>query len=148
MKIIKRKNDSLSPVYTPMRSILDDFFATPALLDSFLGGPFTSKDISVDVWEEGDTFHIKMALPGVDKDDVQIEVTDESITVKGHTKKEEKSDKDKKYYYKTLETSFEQTFNLPGKVDADKAEASYKDGILTLSLPKSEDTKPKKIEVK
>jgi len=131
-----------------MRSILDDFFATPMLLDNMFNNSFASKDLSVDLWEEDDTYFVKMALPGVNKDDVEIDIVNDSVTIKGHTKKEKDESSKKKYYCQTLETSFEQTFNLPGKIDADKAEASYKDGILTLKLPKSEETKPKKIEVK
>ena len=150
MKIIKRTDsDSNVMPYSPMRSMLDDFFSTGSLLDEMFSRSFTSKNLFVDVWEEDESFSVKMAMPGVDKDSIEITTTADSVTIRGGTKKEEEKKEGKRnYYYRTLESSFEQTFNLPTKVDSDKAVASYEDGILTLALPKSEEVKPKKIAIK
>jgi len=76
MKIIKRtdNNSSVTP-YNPMRSILDDFFSTGPLMDEFFNRNFTSKNLFVDVWEESDNFFVKMAMPGVDKDSIEITTT-------------------------------------------------------------------------
>uniref|UniRef100_A0A7C4TM09 Hsp20/alpha crystallin family protein n=1 Tax=candidate division WWE3 bacterium TaxID=2053526 RepID=A0A7C4TM09_UNCKA len=148
MKIIKRKNSGLTP-YIPMRSMLDDFFSPSTLFDEMFSSSFVAKNLSVDVWEEDENFFVKMAMPGVDKDSIEITTSAESVTIKGGTRKEEEKKEDKRnYYYRALDTSFEQTFNLPTRVDSDKAEASYKDGVLTLKLPKSDEVKPKKIEIK
>ena len=65
-----------------------------------------------------------MAMPGVDKDKISIETSQDTITVKAQKKEEEKEETKKKYYYKAMESSYEQTFNLPSKVDADKADAN------------------------
>ncbi|MFZ5425060.1 MAG: Hsp20/alpha crystallin family protein [Patescibacteria group bacterium] len=146
MKIIKRNNRV--PQFNPMRSMLDDFFAFPSMLDEMLESSYTSKNISVDIWEEDDKYFVKMAIPGVAKEDINITINADYITIKGSTKKEEKEDDKKKYYYKTLETAFEQTFNLPAKVDSDNADAKYENGVLTLTLPKASDVKPKTLEVK
>ncbi len=89
-----------------------------------------------------------MALPGVNKENIDIEVEADYIRIKGGQKKEEKDDSKKKFYFKSLETQFEQTFNLPTAVDASKVEASFKDGILEVKLPKAEEYKPKKISIK
>jgi len=150
MKIVKRKdsNSNLAP-YSPMRSMLDDFFTTSSLVDEVFNQSFSSKNLFVDLWEEDDNFFVKMAMPGVDKDSINITTSEDSVTIKGHTKQEEKKNDDKKrFYYKTMESSFEQTFNLPTRVDGDKAEALYENGVLKLTLPKSEEAKPKKIEIK
>ena len=149
MKIVKIKNNNsnLAP-YSPMRSMLDDFFSTASLMDGVLNQTFTSKNLFVDVWEEDDNFFVKMAMPGVDKDSIEISTTADTVTIKGRTKEDKKEEVDKRrYYYRTMEGVFEQTFNLPTRVDSDNAQASYEDGVLTLTLPKSDEVKPRKIEI-
>lgn len=149
MKIVKRKdsNPNLTQ-YTPMRSMLDDFFTSPSFIDDFFNQSYSSKNLFVDVWEEDDKFFVKMAMPGVDKESINITTSDDSITITGSSSKKEEDKSNRKYYYKAMESSFEQTFNLPTKIDADKADATYSDGVLTVVLPKSEEVKPKKIEIK
>jgi HSP20 family protein len=89
-----------------------------------------------------------MALPGIKKDDIKITINEDNISIKGQSKDEEKEDKDKKYYFRSMETSFEQSFNLPTKVDPDKVDAEFKDGVLTVKLPKTEEVKPREVEIK
>ncbi len=147
MKIVKRNNNELAP-YVPFRSMLDDFVSSNSWLDDVFDKTFRAKNLYADVWEEGDNFYIKMAMPGVDKQNIEISTTPESVTIKGSTKKEEEKTTDKKnYYFKSIDTSFEQTFNLPTRFDSDKAAAKYENGILTLTLPKSDEVKSKKIEI-
>ncbi len=145
MKIIKQDSNSRSyPTYMPLRSIFDDFF-TPSIWET----PFTSQSLtSADIWEEKDDIFVKMALPGVNKEDIKISIMEDSINISGQTKKEEENNKEKKYYYKSMESSFEQSFNLPTKIQSDKAEAEFKDGVLTVKLPKADAVKPKEIEIK
>lgn len=148
MKIIRR-NDEEHPIrqaYVPVRSVLDDLF-TPALFDnSFFSN---TSNLSADLWEEKDNVFVKMAMPGIRKEDIKLNIMADCVTVSGHTKNEEKSENDeKKYYYKSMESSYEQTFNLPTKVDPNKAEAEFKDGVLTVKMPKADEVKPKEIEIK
>ena len=73
----------------------------------------------------------------------------DSVTISGHSKKEERSDDDsKKYYFRSMDSSYEQSFNLPTKIDPDKAEAEFRDGVLTIKMPKANEVKPKQIEIK
>lgn len=151
MKIVKRKDsDRNLPFYNPSRSIFDDFFSVPTIFDEMFDRSFMSKNVFADIWEEGDNYFVKMAMPGVSKDDINISISEDSVTISAHTQKEEKSEENdnKKYYCKTMESSYEQTFNLPTKVDSESADAKYEEGVLTLTLPKAEDVKPKKIQVK
>jgi len=152
MKDVKRKDGTQLPIstYTPVRSIFDDFFGMPSLMDEFFVRPSMPRypNISADIWEEDDNFFVKMALPGVNKENIDIEVEADYVRIKGGQKKEEKDDTNKKYYFKSLETQFEQTFNLPTAVDSSKVEASFKDGVLEVKLPKAEEYKPKKISIK
>ena len=141
MKIV-RKDNSTMPTnrnYYPIRSIFDDFF-----WDDF---PVVSRTPSANVWEENDTVHVEMAVPGLDRDDIDITITSDSITISGNTKTEEKEDSKKKYYYKSMESSFEQTFNLPTKVDSNKAKAKLDNGIIHITLPKADEVKPKQITI-
>ena len=103
---------------------------------------------SVDVAEHDNEYVVKVELPGVSKDDVNITMQDSVLTIRGE-KKEEKETKESSYHrVERSYGSFQRSFTLPTTVKSDKVNASYKDGILTISLPKTEETKPKQIEVK
>ncbi len=149
MKIVRRDDNKRSypTTYTPFRSIFDDFFA-PTVWDEFFTSPTTYSNLSADVWEEKEDIFVKMALPGIKKEDIKITINEDNISIKGETTEKEEEDKDKKYYYRSMESSFEQRFNLPTKVDPDKAEAEFKDGVLQVKLPKADEVKPREIEIK
>ena len=103
---------------------------------------------AVDVVESEKAYEITAELPGMDEKDIEVKVTDGSLTIKGE-KQEEKEEKD--YYLRERHYgSFERSFELPESVEPDKIEASFKKGVLTVTLPKKvEAQKPaKKIEVK
>jgi HSP20 family protein len=105
---------------------------------------------AVDVAETEKAYEITAELPGMDEKNIEVKITDGSLTIKGETQ-EEKEEKKKDYYlHERHFGSFERRFGLPEGVDADKIEASFKKGVLTVTLPKKpEAQKPaKKIEVK
>lgn len=149
MKIIKRDNNKRSypTTYTPFRSIFDDFF-TPTVWDDFFTSQPSLSNLSADVWEEKEEIFVKMALPGVKKEDIKITINEDSISIGGEIKEQEKEDAEKKYYFRSMESAFEQSFNLPTKVNPDKVEAEFKDGVLKVKLPKAEEVKPREIEIK
>ena len=92
-------------------------------------------------------YHVDVDLPGVKKEDIKITINKDNIRIVGQSKVQEESDKKRKYYYKSMESSFEQSFNLPTQIDPDKAEADFKNGVLTVKLPKTEEVKPKEIKI-
>lgn len=153
MKITKRNNNDanqlVTTTYSPVRSMFDDFFRMPSLIDEIFNRSMMPNysTLSANVWEENDNFFVRMALPGVSKENVEIEIDADTIRIKGGAKVEEKEDTKKKYYFRSLDTQFEQSFNLPTVVDADKAQATFKDGVLEVKLPKAEAYKPKKVEI-
>ena len=101
-----------------------------------------------DVSETENEIIVKAELPGVDVKDIDIALTDGLLTIKGERKLEKE---DKKENYHRIERqfgSFSRSLNLGTRVKADGIEAAYKDGILTVTLPKVEESKPKKIDVK
>ena len=149
MKIVKRDDSrrTYPSTYTPIRSVFDEFFAPTVWDDFFTTQSFGS--LSADIWEEENDVYVKMALPGVDKDDIKITINEDNISIVGNSKKEEEEkDKKRKYYYRSMESSFEQSFNLPTKVDPEKVEAEFKDGVLTVQLPKADEVKPREVKIK
>ena len=105
---------------------------------------------AVDVIESEKAYEITAELPGMDEKNIDVKVADGTLTIKGE-KQEEKEEKKKDYYLRERSFgSFERSFAIPEGVDADKIEASFKKGVLTLMLPKKpEAQKPaKKIDVK
>ncbi|MBI5463368.1 MAG: Hsp20/alpha crystallin family protein [Ignavibacteriales bacterium] len=103
---------------------------------------------SVDIAEQDDQFVVKVELPGVNKDDVKITLESNILTVRGE-KKQEKEEKGKSFHrVERSYSSFQRSFTLPTTVKSDKIDAGYRDGILTIVLPKADEAKPKQIEVK
>lgn len=102
----------------------------------------------VDITEGDNEYTVKAELPGVSKEDVRITMQDNILTIRGE-KKEEKETKESNYHRTERSYgSFQRSFTLPTHVKSDKIEASHKDGVLTITLPKAEEAKPKQIEVK
>jgi len=102
----------------------------------------------VDVTENKESYVIKAELPGVNKENVKITLHDGVLTLKGE-KKQEKEEKDTNYHrVERSYGSFERSFTLPTGVRSEKIDASFKDGVLSITLPKAEESKPKEIEVK
>lgn len=104
--------------------------------------------VDSDVYETDNDLTLKLAIPGFSAEQVAIEYTGDTITVSGEQKKEENVEK-RSYHRKEIETrQFEQSITLPTEVEAEKAEATFTDGILTIVLPKAEAIKPKQIQIK
>jgi HSP20 family protein len=106
--------------------------------------------VSVDVVESEKAYEITAELPGMDEKNIEVKVGNGSLTIKGE-KQEEKEEKKKDYYlHERRFGSFERSFEVPESVDADKIEATFKKGVLTVAMPKkAEAQKPaKKVEVK
>ena len=102
----------------------------------------------VDIEERADKFAIAVELPGVSKEDVKITLESNILTIKGE-KRQEKEQKGRNYH--RLERSygsFQRSFTLPMTVRNDRIDASFQDGVLSIALPKSEEAKPRTIEVK
>ncbi|MEE9910582.1 MAG: Hsp20/alpha crystallin family protein [Deltaproteobacteria bacterium] len=130
-----------------MNSLFDDFFSGFDVAQRSLAGRFGAFMPSIDVKESDKDFTIHAELPGVDEKDVEVTVTHDAVTIKGE-KKEEKEDKGKNYYYMERSYgSFNRTIPLATEIDASKAEASFKNGILNIAIPKSQSAKDKGTKV-
>lgn len=100
----------------------------------------------VDIIDRPDEVIVKAEIPGVAKDDLEVSVDENTVTIKGQTSHEEKEEKGDYYRCEIRRGSFSRTIALPRDVDASKAKASFKDGILELALPKV--AKSKRVSVK
>ena len=98
--------------------------------------PFKGKVPSMDVIDQDENVLVRAEVPGVDKKDLDISVTENTVTLKGKSCHEEKEEKGDYYRCEISRDAFSRTVNLPHEVDADKAKAAFKDGLLELTLPK------------
>jgi HSP20 family protein len=102
----------------------------------------------VDVFEEKDDIVVKAELPGIEKDNIEVNLTDHTLTIKGEKKKEEEIKEENYYRAERSYGSFLRTLDLPRDVRADQVKASFKNGILEVRMPKTEEAKAKEIKVK
>jgi HSP20 family protein len=103
---------------------------------------------AVDIAEQESAYEVKMELPGVNKEDVTISLESNILTIKGE-KKQEKEEKSKNLHrVERSYGSFQRSFTLPTSVKGEKIDAVFNDGVLSITLPKVEEAKPKQIEVR
>jgi HSP20 family protein len=102
---------------------------------------------AVDVFEKEDRFVIKAELPGMKEDDIDVSVVGDTLSIRGEKKTETEVKKEDYYRSERSYGSFYRSIPLPSNVDADKVEASFEDGVLQVTLPKSAKVKPKRIPV-
>jgi len=102
---------------------------------------------ALDVYENKDNFTIKAELPGMKKEDIAVTLHDGSLSIAGERKSEARHEGAEVCRAERYVGRFQRTVTLPGAVAPDKAKAQYKDGVLTVTLPKTEEAKPKQIDV-
>ncbi|HSL44830.1 MAG TPA: Hsp20/alpha crystallin family protein [Anaerolineales bacterium] len=126
-----------------MDRLFDDAFTRPInLRDGGWSAP------AIDMYQTDDEVVVRAALPGFKADEVQINVTGDILTLRGELKQQEEK-QDRAWHIREHRWgSFERSVSLPTEVTADKAVADFENGILTITLPKAEEVKPKTITVK
>lgn len=116
-------------------------------LDTDMG--LTDWSPTVDIEENDDSFMIRADLPGVSKDDIEVRMDNGVLCISGEKKVETETGKDtRQHRTERFHGSFSRRFTLPSAIDADRVNADYKHGVLTLNIPKVEDEKPKTIDIK
>ena len=128
-----------------MDKLFEDSFVRPSRALAALGEVTVP---ALDVYQTPDEVVVKATLAGVKPEDVAIDITGETLTIKGETKAEEEVKKKDYLYQERRYGSFSRSVVLPGGLKTDKAEATIEDGVLTLTIPKAEEVKPKAIKVK
>jgi len=102
---------------------------------------------ALDVYQNNDVVTVKAELPGLKKEDIEVTLHDGVLSLAGERKSESTQDQGETHRSERYFGKFQRSVTLPSPVKADKIQASYKDGILTVTLPKTEEAKPKQIQV-
>jgi HSP20 family protein len=149
MKIMRRGPERTGILTNDLRGAFSDVF------DHFFENSFFSDDLKkpdwnpkLDFYEEGKNYTVQADIPGMEEKDLNIELEDGRLTLSG--KKEDNFESKDKNYHRIERSygSFTRSIDLPNNIDAEKISADYKKGVLTITIPKSHESEPKKINVK
>lgn len=105
-------------------------------------------NVALDVAENEDAYIVKASLPGVSADDVELTLEDNVLTIKGEVKGDETVEEAQYHVRERRYGSFSRSIRFPVLVNSDAVDATYENGVLTLNVPKAEEVKPKRIEIK
>jgi len=152
MEIMKPQKGIVSPFEEMERWFEEAFrrpFYAPSWMPKFKLPEFGMSYPTVDIYEDGNDVIVKAELPGMKKEDIDVSISDDVITISGEKKSEEKVEKKDYYRLERSYGSFTRTLRLPAETQTDKAKASFTDGILEVRMPKTEAAlqKTKKITV-
>ena len=133
--------------FLPTTSFFDDFL-TRDLFDWSGWTDNTGSVPRVNIMETNDDFRVEMAAPGMKKDDFHVELDNDMLTISSEvTNSSEENNENQRYTRREFSyQSFKRSFHLPNTVEADKIEASYKDGMLHLTIPKKEEARKKPVK--
>lgn len=148
MSIIRYQFPQLSSSFDRLSSLRDEVnrlfdFSLPAR-DS---GLFSGWSPTLDVFDDKDSLVVKVELPGLKKDEINISLHEGVLTVSGERKRETEKKEGESFRSERYFGKFQRSVTLPTAVDSNKVSAAYKDGVLTVELPKAEEAKPKQIAV-
>jgi HSP20 family protein len=132
----------VSEVRSLMDRAFDDFFSRSPITYNGIGS------IDVNMLQTDKDVIVKASIPGVKLEDINITISGDTLTLRGEMKDDQEY-KDANYHIREMrQDSFSRTMTLPVKVDSDKAKAEFENGILCLTMPKTEEVKPKTITIK
>jgi HSP20 family protein len=137
-------------VFEPFRSFKPFYSDFDSWFNGAANGPESEGvawNPSVDVYETDNSYVLKADLPGIKKEDINLDVNNNTLTIKGDKIFEEKVEKDNYLRIERRYGSFSRSFTLSEKVDKENITANYKNGVLEVTLPKKEEAKPKEIKV-
>src|SRR6266487_494398 len=153
MTLIRYQAPELAPWsaadrWSNLRDELNSFFELP-FWPSFAraGQLFTGWSLTLDLYQSNDDVIAVVELPGMRKDDIEISLHDGTLTIGGERKRESSSNGENAEHTERYIGRVRRSIALPTRVDASKVSATYRDGILTVTLPKAEEVKPKQIQV-
>jgi HSP20 family protein len=104
--------------------------------------------VAIDCSEDEKSYIITAELPGAKREDVHIDLQDDVLTIRGEKKSEREGKTDHRRWAERTYGSFSRSFTLPSNALVDRAEASFKDGVLTVTIPKTEESKPRTVTIK
>lgn len=128
-----------------MDRLFEDSFVSPVTWRTLSGGESIAPPI--DVHETADEIVVTAALPGMKSEDVEITMTGQNLHLRGEFKADERIERDQYLYRERRFGSFSRNIQLPVRVQGEKADATFTDGVLTLRIPKAEEVKPRQIRI-
>ena len=128
-----------------MDRLFEDSFVSPMSWRTISGGESVTP--AIDVHETADDIVVTAVLPGIKPEDVEITMTGQSLTLRGEFKADEQVERDQYLYRERRYGNFSRSLQLPVRVEGDRAEATFTDGILNLRIPKAEEVKPRQIRI-
>ncbi len=139
----------------PIREMLSWNRSLERMLNDFYGdgefgyGESLNLRMPLDVVENDDEFVVKADVAGIDPDDIEITFTDNNLSIKGEMSEEREEDKEGRYHLRERRYgTFSRTISMPGTVDVNDIKAETENGVLKIHLPKKEEVKPRRIEIK
>jgi len=132
---------------TNLRDEIDRVFEAPLAELARTSQLLSGCNPALDVYEDKDNVYVKAELPGMKREEIDLSLHDGNLSISGERKVEEKHKDGEVYRSERFVGRFQRTVTLPTAVATDKVKAQYKDGILTVTLPKTEEAKPKHIDV-
>lgn len=152
MNIVKWQRPTLTtwPSFgrlSDLRDEIDRLFESPLTELTRTSNLLSGWTPALDVYEDKDNYTVKAELPGMKKEDIEVSLHEGSLSISGERKSESKHEDAEVYRAERFFGRFQRTVSLPSAVAADKVKAAYKDGLLTITLPKTEEAKPKHIDV-
>jgi HSP20 family protein len=130
-----------------LRDAMDSLFENALIQPSGGSRGTAGQYLPVDLMEKGDNFVVRVSLPGINPDDLNVTVVENVLTIQGEVRSDEQ-EKDTRYHVRERRWgAFSRQIALPTSVDANAVQADYNNGVLTLTLPKSEEAKPKRIQI-
>ena len=136
----------LSGTQSEMNRLFDGFFGRPSQVGQ-VGGMERVWAPAVDMYETKDELVITAELPGLTEKDIHLSITGDMLTIRGERRWDQKVEQENYYRGERWFGKFERALPLPIPVQAEKVKASYRDGVLTVTLPKAEEIKPKEIKI-
>jgi len=141
--LVKKETSAISP-FEDFERRFEDIFHRPFPM---MGAPWwprwaeRAEEVSptVDIFEEGGEVVLKAEIPGMKKEDIHVDINDKTMTISGEKRKEEKIERKDYVHLERSYGSFARTFQLPSEVQTDKAKAVFKDGVLEVRVPKTEE---------
>ena len=128
-----------------MDRLFEDSFVSPLSWRTISGGETMAP--AIDVHETADELVVTAALPGIKAEDVEITMTGQTLTLRGEFKADQEVKQEQYLYRERRFGSFSRTLQLPVRVQGDQANADFTDGVLTLTIPKAEEVKPRQIRI-
>lgn len=140
MKVIQYQRPVAWPTFGRLSNLQDE-------LDRLFESPLTAWAPALDVHEDKNSFSVRVELPGLKREDIEVSLHDGALVISGERKAETINEDTEVHRRERYYGKFSRVLNLPATVAGDKVAAQYKDGILTVTLPKAEEAKPKTISV-